>query len=632
MRDEAINLRAISDELEYIIGARGEHTVMLDRMALQLDRMAHNTDRIAPGMDLFKANIGGLATWLLERRNQPLELDYIKIHRIGDDLPRAEANFFQAVAFEFMSFVMSFFADYNSQGAMVEINDRDKVVEVWMGSSQPVMGGLALAGRDQAQIVRQMVVDFTAATDIQVNLKLVAGGSLLPSVLAGVGPDVALANWGGDAINFAIRSAVLPLNYDWERDDRGRIIENADGSGNRRRVPTAYTQGDPSRGIAGFDEVREYFTPSAMIPLTLQDNSVDDPMMLQVFGLPETQTFPMMFYRKDIFMELGIEVPRTWNELFEIVPVLQTRNLDVGVMPGMMPLTTFLFQNNVPLYVGDGIEINLNDNYALDSMRRMTGLYTIYRFPVQFDFANRFRSGEMPLSVQFYDAYNQLMVFAPEIRGLWEFVPLPGTIRRFDPVADAAMGWFDPTQVTRAEDRRGYEQFRGYFDENGEVEQGWIIDATSPAGTVSTLMMRSTLAKDNMENSWAFMQWWVSAGTQGRFGNELVALMGAAAKYPTANLEALRNMPWPTADFRNLQDQFRTLEAVPEVPGGYIVGRYVDFAWRGAYNDGRNVVELIQDYNLEINKELTRKRQEFGMPVIERDRFGRRIDRIQDAE
>ncbi|MCL2096085.1 MAG: extracellular solute-binding protein [Oscillospiraceae bacterium] len=587
MWEEALNLRAISAELEEIIGSKGEHTTMLDRMALQLDRMANNNDRIAPGLDHFKANIGGLATWLLERRNQPLEIDYIKIHRIDEKLPRAEANFFQAVGFEFMSFVMSFFADYNSQGAMTEIDDRSKVVEVWMGSSAPVMGGLALAGRDQAQVVRQLVVDFTQQTDIQVNLKLVAGGSLLPSVLAGVGPDIAVANGGGDAVNFAIRSAVLPLNYALDKETR-------------ERTPVDYSKGDPSRGIKSFDEVITYFTPSAMIPLTLQDSAVEDNSLLQVFGLPETQTFPMLFYRKDIFMELELEVPRTWEELNEIVPALQTKNLEVGILPGMLPLMTFMFQNNVPLYRGDGIEINLTDNFALDSMKRMTNLYTEYKFPIEFNFMNRFRSGEMPISVQHYDAYNQLMVFAPEIRGLWEFVPMPGTIRERTP-EDAGM-------------------------EFAELENGLIIDNSSPAGVVCTLMMRSTLAKENMENSWAFMQWWVSAGTQGRFGSELVALMGAAAKYPTANLEALANMPWPTADYRNLEEQFKTLKAVPEVPGGYIVGRYVDFVWKSVYNDGESAVELTQDHSLEINKELTRKRNEFKMPVVPRDRFGRRIE------
>ena len=611
MWDEAANLREISAQFEEIIGAKGEHTVMLEKMALQLDKMAQNTDRIAPGMGTFKTNIGGLATWLLERRNQPLEIDYIKIQPIDEKLPKAEANFFQAVAFEFSSFIMSFFADYNSQGAMSEVTDKSKVVEVWLGSSAPVMGGLSLAGRDQAQVLRQMIVDFTADTDIQVNLKLVAGGSLLPSVLAGVGPDIAVANGGGDAVNYAIRSAVLPLNYIKNKEtgeltpaeySQSRVIQKPDGT-------TAI--------IHGFDEVRTYFTPSAMVPLTLHDSSVEDKNMLQVYGLPECQTFPMLFYRKDILVDLGLEVPTTWDELFEIVPVLQKKNLDVGIGPGMMPLQTLMFQQNVPLYVGDGIEINLNDNLALDAFKRMTKFYTEYRFPVEFDFANRFRQGDMPVAVQGYDAYNQLTVFAPEIRGLWEFVPMPGTVR-------------EKTAVDEA-----WEAETGYlYDVVGETETGGklIVDNTSPAGVICTLMMRSSAAKGNTENAWAFMQWWVGAEAQGRFGSELVAMMGAAAKYPTANLEALENMPWPTADFENLQAQFKHLEAVPEVPGGYIVTRYVDFSWKAVYNDGKSAIEEIQDWIVDIDKELSRKRMEFDMPIIERDKLGRRVDKVDIDE
>ncbi|MCL1859457.1 MAG: extracellular solute-binding protein [Oscillospiraceae bacterium] len=592
MWDEAQNLRNISAQLEEIIGSKGEHTVMLEKMALQLDKMAHNTDRIAPGMDNFKTNIGGMAEWLLERRNQPLEVDYIKIQPIDQKLPKPEANFFEAIAFEFSSFIMSFFADYNSQGAMEEITDKSKVVEVWLGSSAPVMGGLALAGRDQAQVLRQMIVSFTQNTNIQVNLKLVAGGSLLPSVLAGVGPDVSVGNWGGDAINFAIRSAVLPLNYDKE--------------GN----PVDYSKGSGDGKIKSFDEVRTFFTPSALTPLTLHDDTIEDQSKLQVFALPECQTFPMLFYRKDILVDLDLEVPTTWDELFDIVPVLQKKNYDVGILPGILPLYTFMFQQNVPIYKGDGIEINLDDNIALDSFKRMTKLYTEYKFPVEFNFANRFRSGDMPISVQYYDAYNQLTVFAPEIRGLWEFVPLPGTIREKTP-----------------EDEK-WEAETGYlYDVVGESETGTkiISDNTSPGSIICTFMLRSSAAKENTSNAWAFMQWWVGSEAQGRFGSELVAMMGAAAKYPTANLEALGNMPWPTADYENLQEQFKHLEAVPEVPGGYIVQRYVDFAWKAVYNDGASAVEQIQDYLVDIDKELSRKRSEFNMSVIPRDKLGKKL-------
>ena len=34
------------------------------------------------------------------------------------------------------------------------------------------------------------------------------------------------------------------------------------------------------------------------------------------YGLPETQSFNMMFVRNDILADLGIEIPKTWDELY----------------------------------------------------------------------------------------------------------------------------------------------------------------------------------------------------------------------------------------------------------------------------------------------------------------------------
>ena len=568
LRDESLNFRGFSAELEEILGSRGEHSVILDRTALQLERMANNVDRIASGMGAFNGTIGGMGAWLFERRMQPLEIDWIRINRADDPLPRAEATFFQMIAFEFTAFIMSFFADFDTVGVMEAVDGDADQITVWMAT-----------GRDQAQIIRQLAVDFVRETHIHANILLVAPGSLLPSILAGVGPEVSI--FEGGVIDFAIRNAILPLND---------------------------FQGDPSRNIDSFDQVRERFHPSAFIPLTLHDNRnyIDDPNNPwgpglrdhRVFGLPETQTFQMLFYRKDVFVELGLNVPRTWDELFGIVPELQQVNLDVGMPNGMPGMMLFMFQNNVDLYVGDGIMSNLDHNDALDAFRRMTEMFTTFRFPVVFDFANRFRSGEMPIALADYGTFNLLTVFAPEIRGLWEFVPIPGTIRQFDPERDYGMGF-------------------------EEVGGGYILDNRSPTGVGASLMTRNALNRDNMESAWAFMQWWTDYQAQANFGNEMVSLMGPAAMQTTANIQALYQQPWPTQTLRALQAQFEHLAAAPDVPGAYIVGRYVGFAWLDAFNNGTNPVEALLDGVVDINRELTRKRREFGMPVVERDRRGR---------
>jgi hypothetical protein len=645
MRDESVNLYEISEALEDIIGARGEQTVLLNNIAFQLHNMAYDNDRIAPGLARFYSNIGGLSAWLLQRRNQPLELDYIKIHRIDDPLPRAEASFWQAAMFEIRSFIMSFFADYNNQGMMIEITRDSNMVEVWRSD-----------GREQAQITRQMVIDFTAQTDIAVNMKLVAPGTLLPSVLAGVGPDVSLDGGSAavvgsvtDAINLAIRSAVLPLNYD--RD------------GNR----VSYSLADPARGIHSFEELRGignytgtgpfgtgWFSEAAWVPLTLQDNriynsytGVGDPDKLMVFGLPNTQTFPMLFYRQDILVDLGIEVPRTWEEMYDIVPLMQIDNLNIGIAPGMGPLTWLMYQQNIPLYKGDGIESNLDDNLAISAFREMTQLYTLFKFQTEFDFPNRFRDGTFPIGVAGYDLYNHLTVFAPEIRGIWEFVPMIGTVRpemREDAGIDYGHVWrcpaplcgrqmfglLEPEPCVSREHHPGEQlRFERQYDEYGNR---LILDNSVVPITTSIMMMRSAAARNNTDNAWAFMQWWVGEYAQGVFGNEQVAIMGPAAKYPTANLAALANMPWPTADFRALNEQFQRLKGIPQVPGSYLLDREITFSWETVVNDGASAVDTLLDRIPIINAELTRKRKEFGMPVIERDRFGRRLDREQPAD
>ena len=202
----------------------------------------------------------------------------------------------------------------------------------------------------------------------------------------------------------------------------------------------------------------------------------------------------------------------------------------------------------------------------------------MYDFPITYDFANRFRSGEMPLAVVDYTSYNTLIVFAPEINGLWEFTPLPGT----------------------------------------ENKETLTID-NDTIGGISTIMMMNSVRDNAAEafGAWAFMQWYMSADVQSTYGNEMVALLGPSAKQPTANMAALQNMAWSTEEYNNLFSQFNAVECTPEYPGSYIIGRYTSFAFLDVVNDSADPVEELQSQITDINVELTRKREEFGLPTAD---------------
>ena len=608
LKNEANNLYEVSDLLTEMTGKKGSHAATLDRVANVCERMGKYPNTIAGYLDTLKSYTSSLGTWLADTQNQPLEIDYFCIQSPDKKAPKAEPGFFANLWGGIEKFWMSFFSDYDSLGSTEDgtsVADPKYAVEVWTVTS-----------RDQAQIVRNLVDDsFSPQYGIPITVKLVAGGTLLPATLAGTGPDVYMGAGAGDAVNYALRSAVLSLNTKTGDTNVGYNFNDF-----------SMWADDPFYGpliaankIPTFDEVKTRFATTAMRPMTLYG---------ETYGIPETMSFAMLFYRKDIFAELGISVPDTWEEFYNIIYTLQAEELDLGFPTGIGGSTILMYQqdetyydqgnydyylnlfrtyynetgydksySNVDDYLAsirytytdadgntlpttDGITINLDSDIALASFKKVCELFTMYQFPVTYSFANRFRSGEMPISVIDYTSYNTLIVFAPEINGLWEFTPLPGTVSE------------DPqTGMT-------------------------VVNNTTVGGVSCSLLMRS-VSKDNALGAWTYMQWWMSADVQSKYGNEMIALLGPSAKQATANMEALSGMSWSKDEYDNLFAQFNAVECTPQYPGSYIVDRYTNFAFLDVYNKKANPITKLQSYIDDINNELTRKRTEFNYPTSE---------------
>lgn len=63
----------------------------------------------------------------------------------------------------------------------------------------------------------------------------------------------------------------------------------------------------------------------------------------------------MMFYRQDILGEMGIEVPKTWDDVYELLPKLQNKHMGIG-LPNIEEnnidmFTTLLYQQGGTLLV-----------------------------------------------------------------------------------------------------------------------------------------------------------------------------------------------------------------------------------------------------------------------------------------
>ena len=527
MMDQAVRLEKVSAELKNTSGDASTYTGICDKLVALLRRMATDEDQVAKNLTNFKNYVGSLGTFLTDAKTQPLEMDYFVIQSSEKEQPKGAAGFFRSLWHEILCFIQSFFRDYNHMGAM-EDSDTDKTISVWVPY-----------GRDQANVIRNLSTNqFTADTKIAVDLKLVTGGTLLPSILAGMGPDVYMGLAQASVINYAIRGALINVE---EMDGFGEVVKN--------------------------------FNDAAMVVLGTQDADG----VTHYYGLPENQEFAMMFVRIDILASpaVDIEIPTTWEELYVAQSKLETNNMEIGVTTSYK---MHLYQMGGELFADDGMRINLDSVVGLKSFETMCNMFTQFSFPYKYDPANRFRTGEMPIIISNYTSlYNKLKVFATEIEGSWTMVPVPG-----------------------------YE----YQDENGE----YYLNNQSVANVDATVMIAGV---DDESAAWEYIKWYTGAACQVDYANEMVAIIGDSAKHPTANRAALESMPWTPDEYVEIQKQFENLASVPNYPGYYIIDRYTDFAFLSAYNDDADPSDEILSYINTINKEITRKREEFKLETLE---------------
>lgn len=518
MSMQADLLEYCAEWLENYNGSSNSGTGLMRTIVRQLREMSDDPDKVAKSFSYFKTNIGALGTWLATAKQQPLEMDFFLIGSENLEVPCAQAGGLAELWFSVKEFLHSFMMDYSSIGQLDNAaGEAQTSLKVWIAS-----------GRDQAQTLRSLInEDFTVSSGISVKLELVNAGTLLPATCAGNGPDVNLG--GSDVINFAMRNAAVDL---------------AD--------------------FSDFPRIAGRFDPSTLIPLTYCGG---------VYGLPESLSFSVLFYRSDILEQLELDVPQTWDDVVAMSSVLAKNNMDFGLPASNGTYLLMLAQRKVPIYKNGGESCLLNGVEAIDTFRYYTNFYTNYGFPLSYDFVNRFRSGEMPVAVGDFNTFNALQVAAPEISGLWNFALIPGMQR-----------------------------------EDGSV------DHTTLCGSVSCMILSTSVKQ---EAAWEFLKWWTSADVQTQYAREIESLLGISARYTSANLEAFGQSSWEKEDAQLLREQMQSLSAVENVPGGYYLTRHIDNAFRNVVYNGKKPMDVMYDYVHKINRELTVKREEFGLSIAQ---------------
>lgn len=108
----------------------------------------------------------------------------------------------------------------------------------------------------------------------------------------------------------------------------------------------------------------------------------------------------MLFYRTDIFADLHIDPPSTWEEFYETLNILQQNNLQVaipetdssqpGVSVGIATFNKFLYQSGESYFNEDLSATRFDSPKAVEAFEKWTELYTRYSLEREVNFYNRF--------------------------------------------------------------------------------------------------------------------------------------------------------------------------------------------------------------------------------------------------
>lgn len=493
------------------------YTATIKAMMQTLTSMRENKFTAHRHKSNYYTNYCSLSAMLSEMQDMPLDLDEIVLSAPGSRLP-SKAGFWEDLLFSVRRFAYSFSADYNN----ISGETSDKRLTVWVNW-----------GRDQAQVLNSLIQ--SSFTDMPVDVKLV-NATMVQAVLSGKGPDCILQQPRTEPVNLAMRNVLIDLT--------------------------------------GFDdcaEVLKRFQNGADVPYRYKEG---------LYALPDTQTFYMLFYRRDIFENLGLKPPETWDEFSEMVRLLARNNLDAWLPymqitdmkqtnTGIGSLNLFsslVLQEGLSLYTQDGRSTTLTTPEVVSVFNRWTDYYTAMKLPVTLNFYNRFRIGTCPVGIESYTLYTTLKATAPEIDGKWGMTPLPGTSK------------------------------------DGRVNR------SSAGGGTGCAIMKSTPYPDQ---AWAFLKWWTSAETQSAYSANVEAVLGPTGRIAVSNVEALGRLSWEQEDLQAINTAWSEVREVPEMPGSYYISRSIDHSFWNVVNNHENPRNILLKHGREVDNEIARKWKQY---------------------
>jgi len=468
-------------------------------------------------------------------KNQGLSLERIYLTGENAELPDPNGNFFVNLTNDVKKFFHSLLS--KDAGYTTAASDDETVLTVWINRSVQYVEMIQTLCDSRYE-------GYTDANGNKITIQFSVmpdEGKLLLANASNTGPDVALGVSGDKPYQLALRGAVYPLT-----------------------------------SFEDFDEyVEGKFLNEAFEPFIYDDN---------IYAMPETQQFNVLMYRTDIMERLELEIPKTWDDVANMMPALRRNGMNF-YMPlssqtgtkSVENIAVFLWQAAAAkgedpaysLYAQDGLHTTLNNETNIEAFQILTDLYLLYGLQNNMpSFYNNFRYGVSPIGIGNFSNYVQMLYAAPEIADDWAIAPVPGF----------------------------------------EAEDGTIYNQMTTIGSSAIIMEDS----DKKEAAWDFIKWWLSDETQSEFAQTLQSKYGSSYIWNSANVNAFAKLAIPEDDRAVILEQWKHAENIRHTPASYMLERCLSDAWYDVVNGHIPVRRALNEAAVNTQQELTIKLQEFG--------------------
>lgn len=504
-----------------LAGKKSSMSNSFNSISEQLSELIADPDKIPKRLSDLETALGNLGDWIGSIKSMPLGIDKFWIANPDEEILNYGSNFIERTYAAIVKFAKSFVKDYQSVSTVDNGVTADTELEVWVGR-----------GTEWCRLIKQISdAEFTPKSNavIKVNVlpssQIATAGvnTVLLSVAAGTAPDVVLGLGSSMPVEYAVRNAIVDVSK-----------------------------------FEGYEATASKIYKEAFKPLSYGGG---------VYGLPETISFRCIYYRTDIFSDIGLSVPDTWDEFYaDTLPVLYQNGLKCYIP---MLYDIFLYQNGGQYYTEDGHFTALDTPEAFRAFKQTCELNINYSIPIAANYFTRFRTGEMPMIIGQAADYLTLKSAAPEISGNWDIAPIPATVT-----------------------------------ENG-------LNRSSCGTPVDCAVIMSQ--SENQQKAWEFLQFWMSDETQTRFANEIENQLGITARYFSANIAAFDSLAFTENESAVINTFLENNIESQVVLGGYYTSRHIVNAWTRCVESGEDFRNSLEEAVEDINTELKRKQEEYGV-------------------